>query len=68
MFTRPVFQTADMDAQGRLLDDVSRLIDEGKIRTTVTETLSPINAENLKRAHTMIESGKARGKIVLEGF
>ncbi len=27
-----------------------------------------INAENLKRAHALIESGKAKGKIVLEGF
>jgi NADPH:quinone reductase len=34
----------------------------------VTETLSPINAANLKKAHATIESGKVRGKIVLEGF
>lgn len=68
MFTRSLFETADMGEQGRLLNEVADLIDKGKIRTTVTETLRPINAENLKKAHALIESGKARGKITLEGF
>jgi NADPH:quinone reductase len=68
MFVRSLFGTPDMDEQGKLLDEVARLVDAGKIRTTATETLSPINAANLKKAHAMIESGKARGKIVLEGF
>lgn len=68
MFARSLFGTPDMDEPGKLLDQVARLVDEGKIRTTVTETLSPINAANLKQAHVTIESGKARGKIVLEGF
>jgi len=68
MFTRAIFETADIAEQGKLLNEVSRLVDEGKIRTTVTETLSPINAANLKKAHVAIESGKTRGKVVLEGF
>lgn len=68
MFTRSLFQTADIAEQGKLLDAVSRLIDESKIRTTVTEVLRPINAANLKAAHALIETGKAKGKIVLEGF
>ncbi len=68
MFTRSIFETPDMGEQGRLLSAVADLIDAGKIRTTVTQTLSPINAANLKKAHAEIESGKARGKIVLEGF
>ena len=68
MFTRPLFDTPDMGEQGKLLDEVARLIDEGKLRTTVTDVLRPINADNLKKAHATIESGKARGKIVLEGF
>lgn len=68
MFTRSLYQTADMAEQGRLLDEVSKLVDAGSIRTTVTETLRPINAENLKAAHAVLESGKARGKLVLEGF
>lgn len=68
MFTRSTFQTADMAEQGRLLAEVARLVDAGRIRTTLTETFGPINAANLKRAHALIESGTARGKVVLEGF
>lgn len=68
MFTRSLFQTADMVAQHRLLDEVAALVDAGVIRTTVGEHYGAINAANLKRAHTLLESGKARGKIVLEGF
>lgn len=68
MFTRSLFETPDMDEQGKLLNEVARLIDAGKLRTTVTEVLRPINADNLRRVHAIIESGRARGKIVLEGF
>jgi NADPH:quinone reductase len=68
MFTRSLFNTADIAEQGKLLNEVSRLVDEGILRTTMTEKYSPINAANLKQAHTLIESNKARGKIVLEGF
>lgn len=68
MFTRSLFNTADMDEQGKLLNEVSRLVDAGILRTTETERYSPINAANLKHVHTIVESGKARGKIVLEGF
>ena len=35
---------------------------------TLAEHFGTINAANLKRAHALLESGKARGKIVLEGF
>ncbi|MFT3691238.1 zinc-binding alcohol dehydrogenase family protein [Paenirhodobacter sp.] len=68
MFTRSMFGTADMAEQGALLNEVARLVDQGTLRTTLTETLGPINAATLKRAHAFIESGKARGKIALEGF
>jgi zinc-binding alcohol dehydrogenase family protein len=68
MFTRPVFGTADMIAQHRLLSEVAELVDAGVIRTTFGEHFGRINAENLKRGHALIESGRAKGKIVLEGF
>ncbi|MBP0580193.1 zinc-binding alcohol dehydrogenase family protein [Labrys sp. LIt4] len=68
MFTRAIFETPDMGEQGKLLDEVGELIDAGKIRTTLSQVLRPINAENLKQAHALIESGRAKGKIVLEGF
>ena len=68
MFTRSIFGTPDMAEQGRLLKEVSRLVDEGRLRTTLTRRLSPINAANLKIAHGLLESGTTRGKIVVEGF
>src|ERR1700742_1879249 len=68
MFTRSSFQTPDMIAQHHLLNDVADLIDKGVLRTTVGENFGAINAANLKRAHALLESGKARGKIVLEGW
>jgi len=68
MFTRSIFGTPDLAEQGRLLNEVSRLVDEGKLRSTLTTRLSPINAANLKQAHQLIESGAARGKVVLDGF
>ena len=68
MFTRSMFDTADIAEQGALLGEVSRLVDDGTIRTTLAESFGPINATNLKRAHALIESGKAKGKVTLEGF
>ncbi len=68
MFTRSIYGTPDMHEQGEILDALAVLVDDGKIRTTLTRTLSPINAANLKTAHALIESGATRGKIALEGF
>lgn len=68
MFTRSMFGTPDMAEQGRLLAEVSRLVDDGVVRSTATEAFGTINADNLKRAHAMIESGRTRGKITLERF
>lgn len=68
MFTRSLFGTADMVSQHRLLNEVAALVDAGLVRTTLAERFGSINAENLKKAHTLIESGKARGKVVLEGW
>jgi len=68
MFTRSMFATADIAEQGRLLNEVARLVDEGHLRTTLGEHYGAIDAGNLRRAHALIESGRAKGKIVLEGF
>ncbi len=68
MFARPIFQTADMIEQHKLLNHVAELVDAGKIRTTLAEVVGPINAANLRKAHGLIESGRTRGKLVLSGF
>jgi len=68
MFTRSLFNTADMAEQHRILNRIAELVDAGTIRTTANENFGAINAENLKRAHALLESNRAQGKIVLEGF
>jgi zinc-binding alcohol dehydrogenase family protein len=68
MFARSLWQTTNMAEQGGLLNRVSELVDQGELRSTQTQTLSPINVENLKKAHASVESGKAIGKVTLSGF
>jgi zinc-binding alcohol dehydrogenase family protein len=68
MFTRPRFKTPDMIEQHRLLTRVAELIDAGRIRGTLRETLRPINATNLRAAHAKLESGKTIGKLVVAGW
>ena len=68
MATRTMFQTADMINQHHLLNEVAALVDAGLVRTTLAERFGSINAENLKRAHALLESGAARGKVVLDGW
>jgi NADPH:quinone reductase-like Zn-dependent oxidoreductase len=68
MFTRPRYKTADMIEQHRLLNQVAEWLDAGKLRGTLRETLSPISAENLRKAHDKLESGTMIGKLVLKGW
>jgi NADPH2:quinone reductase len=68
MFTRPRFKTPDMIEQHKLLNQVADWLDSGKLRGTLRETLSPINAANLRRAHAKLESGTMIGKMVLKGW
>jgi len=68
MFTRSMFKTHDMIRQHALLDRVAELIDQRVLRTTLGEHIGAINGENLRKAHARIESNRAVGKIVLEGF
>ena len=68
MFTRPRFKTPDMIEQHRLLNQVAEWLDSGKLRGTLKETLTPINAANLRKAHEKLESGTMIGKLVLKGW
>lgn len=68
MFTRPRFQTHDMVEQHKLLNQVADWLDSGKLRGTLKQTLSPINAANLRKAHAQLESGTTIGKVVLQGW
>ena len=68
MFTRSLFHSPDMVKQHEILTRVSEMVDGGKLQSTLAENFGTINAENLRRAHRAIESGRTHGKIVLEGF
>ncbi|MDY0955079.1 zinc-binding alcohol dehydrogenase family protein [Stenotrophomonas rhizophila] len=68
MFTRSSFNTPDLQRQHDLLERVAALVDAGVLRTTLGEHYGRINAANLRQAHALIESHRARGKLVLEGF
>lgn len=66
MFTRALFQTDDMDAQHRILEQISALVDAGKIVTTMTDSIDGFSVESLKEAHRRIELGSTIGKIVID--
>ncbi|AXI46646.1 zinc-binding alcohol dehydrogenase family protein [Sulfitobacter sp. SK012] len=68
MFARSMHKTPDMAEQHKLLTHVAKEIDAGRIRTTVSQVLTPINANNMREAHRLVETGNAKGKIVVEGF
>lgn len=65
MFTRSLYATDDMSRQSEILNQVAQWVDEGKLISTATQILSPINAQNMRQAHELLESGQGIGKIVL---
>ncbi|MDQ7982020.1 zinc-binding alcohol dehydrogenase family protein [Paraburkholderia sp. SARCC-3016] len=68
MYTRSIFDTPDVIRQHEILNKVAEMVDSGMLKTTTGEHFGKINAENLRRAHQLLESHRAKGKIVLEGF
>jgi NADPH:quinone reductase-like Zn-dependent oxidoreductase len=68
MFTRSMYQTDDMIKQHELLSEVAELVDRGIIHTTLSERFSPIEAATLRKAHSLLETNQAIGKIVIEHF
>lgn len=65
MFTRPMYNTKDMITQHHLLNMIADLVDEGKIKTTLAETIGPLSAENIDKAHQQLLSDKTIGKLAL---
>ncbi|QIH06076.1 MULTISPECIES: zinc-binding alcohol dehydrogenase family protein [unclassified Pseudomonas] len=65
VFTRALFQTPDMHEQHRILERVAQLLDQGVIRRTLREVLSPFTVDNLLLAHGQVEQGGQPGKVVV---
>jgi zinc-binding alcohol dehydrogenase family protein len=68
IFTRSLYSTPDMVQQHHILNRVAELVDAGWLRSIVRSEIGPMNAENLRNAHTLVESGRSIGKVVLRGF
>ena len=64
MFTVPLFRPTSTE-QREILDEVSRLVDAGELRTTLTRRLAPFCADTLREAHTRVESSSLIGKLVI---
>ncbi len=66
MFTRSMFQTDDIVQQHRILNQISKWLDDGTLQSTLTTTLQGFSVENFKNAHTQLESGTTIGKLVIK--
>ncbi|WP_410595601.1 zinc-binding alcohol dehydrogenase family protein [Amycolatopsis sp. lyj-23] len=65
MFTRSVYETADIATQRNLLDRVATMFDSGELRATLTTEISGFTADNLRKAHELVESQRTIGKVVV---
>jgi len=68
MFSRSAAGGDAQLAQGRILDRLAELVQAGELRSTLTQTLSPIGAATLEQAHGLLRSGRTLGKIALQGW
>ena len=62
MFTKPLF---GLSGQQELLAKTAQLVDDGVIRSTVTQIIDDFSARGLQEAHKAVESGRMVGKIVV---
>jgi hypothetical protein len=66
MFTRSLFQTADMAEQGKILARLAVMADDGVVQSTLTETLEGLRASTFLDAHRTLERGEMIGKLVID--
>lgn len=66
MYTRSMYQTADMARQGEILDAVAKLVDNGAVESSLSETLHGLSVESISEAHRKVLDGHMRGKVVVE--
>ncbi|PQZ06142.1 zinc-binding alcohol dehydrogenase family protein [Cronobacter sakazakii] len=66
MYTRSIYQTADMARQGEILNEVAKLVDAGEVESTLSETFHGLSVESISKAHEKVLEGHMRGKVVVE--
>ncbi|CAH2106602.1 unnamed protein product [Euphydryas editha] len=67
MMTKIKYNT-DLFKHHEMLKEISKMLDNGLLKSTLTKVLTPINAAHLKQAHKIIEEKRNTGKLVLTGF
>ncbi|STQ14319.1 zinc-binding alcohol dehydrogenase family protein [Enterobacter cloacae] len=65
MYTRSMYQTADMARQGEILNEVAKLVDNGVVESSLSETLHGLSVESITEAHRKVLDGHMRGKVVV---
>jgi zinc-binding alcohol dehydrogenase family protein len=65
MFTKSLFGYKP-ETQANILAEVAALADGGHLKSIVRDVLRGLSSENLRLAHTRLESAKTIGKIVIE--
>ena len=68
IYTKSYYQTDDMITQHDILDKIAQMLDSGNLRCTMTKSLIPLNATNLRKAHKLVESGHMSGKVVVSDW
>lgn len=63
MYSKSYYHTPDMITQHEILNKIASLLDQGVIKSTLTKKLSPINVDNLKEAHQLVETNHMIGKV-----
>lgn len=65
MYTRSMYQTQDMARQGEILDEVAKLVDNGVVKSSLSDTLHGLSVESITEAHRKVLDGHMRGKVVV---
>ncbi|ELY9423449.1 zinc-binding alcohol dehydrogenase family protein [Cronobacter dublinensis] len=65
MYTRSMYQTADMARQGEILNEVAKLADAGEVESALSETFHGLSVESITNAHRKVLEGHMRGKVVV---
>ncbi|MCY1700578.1 MULTISPECIES: zinc-binding alcohol dehydrogenase family protein [Lelliottia] len=66
MYTRSMYQTADMARQGEILNEVAKLVENGVVESSLSETLQGLSVESISEAHRKVLDGHMRGKVVVQ--
>lgn len=65
MFAKSLYNMKDLASQGEYLADIAKWLDEGKIKTTVSQVYKGFTLENLINANKVLSDGHVRGKLVI---